>query len=127
MNSIIISSRKSEEHRATSSACAKHVEGWNSKRHEGSVLTGSLVKTKTEVFGWSRSIVSRKWSSRITSCQFRSPRIGVLLDSNKTLEVAQVYAPTTVSDDGEVEEFCDFLESTCVVKSVYGCAGVLQF
>ncbi|VDP06693.1 unnamed protein product [Soboliphyme baturini] len=41
------------------------------------------------------------------------------LDSNKTLRIVQVYAPTTASDDDEVEEFYAELESTLTIKSIY--------
>ncbi|VDP19275.1 unnamed protein product [Soboliphyme baturini] len=47
-------------------------------------------------------LVNKKWSLRILSCRFRSPRVDVplqRLNSNKTLNIIQVYAPTTASDD----------------------------
>ena len=67
-------------------------------------------------------IVSRKWSSQIISCQFRSSRVGVLLlqlSSKRSLKIVQIYAPTITSDDEEVEEFYAELESTLCVKSTY--------
>lgn len=59
-------------------------------------------------------VVARKWSPRIIFRQFRSSRIGMLplrLDSNKMLEVIQLHAPVTTSDDDETEEFCESMMS----------------
>lgn len=40
------------------------------------------------------------------------------LDHNNTLMFVQVYATTTTSDDDEIEELCDELVSTLIVKSL---------
>ncbi|VDP29787.1 unnamed protein product [Soboliphyme baturini] len=62
--------------------------------------------------------MNKKWSLRILSCRFSSPRVGILLlrlDSNKTLKIVQVYA----SDVDEVEKLYAELESTLTVKATY--------
>lgn len=67
-------------------------------------------------------VVSSKWSSNIISCEFRSPRIGILLlrlDNTKTLKIVQVYAPTMASDDDEVEEFYEQLDSALITRATY--------
>ncbi|EYC11397.1 hypothetical protein Y032_0050g1894 [Ancylostoma ceylanicum] len=51
-------------------------------------------------------IVADKWSNNIISCRLQSARIGVLmlkLGKRKTLKVIQVYAPTSASDDEDIE------------------------
>ena len=67
-------------------------------------------------------VVSKKWSPNIISSNFHSSRVGVLLlrlDSNKTIKIVQVYAPTSPSDDDEVEEFYHDLESTPNTNSTH--------
>ena len=67
-------------------------------------------------------VVSKNWSPNRISTNFRSSRVGVLLlrlDSNKTIKIVQVYAPTSASDDDEVEEFYHDLESTLTINSTY--------
>ncbi|XP_029652865.1 craniofacial development protein 2-like [Octopus sinensis] len=67
-------------------------------------------------------IVSKEWTSRVASCQFISSRIGVLnvnLSEKATLKIVQTYAPTSASDDDEVEEFYRQLDKGLAVKSTY--------
>ncbi|XP_029636883.2 craniofacial development protein 2-like [Octopus sinensis] len=67
-------------------------------------------------------IVSKEWASRVASCHFISSRIGVLnvnLSGKATLKIVQTYAPTSTSDDDEVEEFYRQLDKGLAMKSTY--------
>lgn len=68
-------------------------------------------------------IAARKWSPQIISYHFLFPtphlRLLLKLDYNKTPMVVQVFASITASDDDEVKEFYDDLESTLIVKFTY--------
>ena len=86
------------------------------------VFLGSGMEHGNYYRGGIGFVVSKKWSPNIISSNFRSSRVGVLLlrlDSNKTIKIVQVYAPTSASDDDEVEEFYQDLESTLTIISTY--------
>ena len=67
-------------------------------------------------------VVSKKWVPSIVSCQLHSARIGTLivkLNEVSTLKVIQVYAPTSESEDEEVEDFYESLRAVEKEKSTY--------
>uniref|UniRef100_A0A8C9U0V1 Endonuclease/exonuclease/phosphatase domain-containing protein n=1 Tax=Scleropages formosus TaxID=113540 RepID=A0A8C9U0V1_SCLFO len=67
-------------------------------------------------------IISKEWTTKIASCHFVSSRIGVLnvnLSGKATLKIIQTYAPTSASDDDEVEEFYRQLDMMLARKSTY--------
>ena len=67
-------------------------------------------------------VVSKKYSSKIISCEIRSSRIIIFylnINGKKTLKIVQVYAPTSNSEDEDVEEFCKELEDSFNRKSTY--------
>nr|XP_032632457.1 craniofacial development protein 2-like [Chelonoidis abingdonii] len=72
--------------------------------------------------GGVRFIISKDWVSKVISCQLISSRIGVLhlqMESKAILKVIQAYAPTSTSEDEEVEEFYQELKRALMQKSTY--------
>ena len=67
-------------------------------------------------------VVSKEFSSKIISCEIKSPRLGILylsISGKKTLKIVQAYAPTSNSEDEELEEFYKELEDSLSQKSTY--------
>ena len=67
-------------------------------------------------------IVHRRYSENIKSCRLLSARLGVLtlkLGKKKTMKIIQVYAPTSASDDDELEDFYHELHRVEKEKSTY--------
>ncbi|KHN77754.1 Craniofacial development protein 2, partial [Toxocara canis] len=60
----------------------------------------------------------------IISCDILSPRVAVLKlkvqrSGKRTLKIVQVYAPTLLAEDDEVERFYEEVETALDVKSTY--------
>ena len=67
-------------------------------------------------------IIRRKWSRNIISCRLLSARVGILvmhINKKKTIKIIQVYAPTSASDDEEVEDFYRELDEAEQERSTY--------
>ena len=67
-------------------------------------------------------IVNNEWSANIESCSIISSRVGILLmklDSEMTIKFIEVYAPTSASEDREIEEFYQCLDRALTTRSTY--------
>ncbi|MFH4984691.1 hypothetical protein AB6A40_011400 [Gnathostoma spinigerum] len=67
-------------------------------------------------------IINSKWSKSIISYEIRSPRTGWLLlrlNASVTMKIVQTYAPTSTSDDDEVEDFYNELDNIMEKKSTH--------
>lgn len=67
-------------------------------------------------------IFRRKWSKNIISCRLLSARVGVLImqtNRKKIIKIIQMYAPTSASDDKEVEDFYRELDEAKQERSTY--------
>ena len=87
---------------------------------------GSYIKLRTGTgparVGGIGFIVSKKWSANVTKCRIYSSRVGMLklrLGKKSTLKVIQVYAPTTVCEEDELEEFYREIDESLKETTTY--------
>ncbi|KHN77273.1 Craniofacial development protein 2, partial [Toxocara canis] len=65
-------------------------------------------------------IIGKEWADKVVSCNVTSSRIGVLnvqISGKAILKIIRTYAPTSTSDDDEIEEFYRELEAALAQKS----------